>query len=102
MTSRSEQPSEEKRVGSMPDYVSCPFCQEADFDLIGLKSHYLRGWCDVFNATADPVAIIERGRQLLRKWNPCQKSLPGFWGFSCIYEAGHEGQCDFKKKEGIK
>lgn len=31
-------------------YVSCPFCNEADFDLIGLRLHLLRGWCEAFNA----------------------------------------------------
>jgi hypothetical protein len=35
----------------MADYVTCPFCGEGDFDLIGLKAHFLRGWCDAFNDT---------------------------------------------------
>jgi hypothetical protein len=34
--------------------VVCPFCKEGDFDLIGLKSHFMRGWCEVFNATIRP------------------------------------------------
>lgn len=29
----------------------CPFCAEGDFDLVGLKGHLLRGWCDKFNET---------------------------------------------------
>ena len=32
-----------------PIYVSCPFCGEEDYDLIGLKMHFLNGWCDEFN-----------------------------------------------------
>ena len=34
--------------------VTCPFCHEADFDLIGLKIHLQRGHCDIFNETEDP------------------------------------------------
>ena len=29
--------------------VICPFCGEGDFDLVGLKMHLLRGWCDKLN-----------------------------------------------------
>lgn len=32
--------------------VICPFCNEKDFDLIGLKAHLLRGWCSNFNDTS--------------------------------------------------
>ena len=28
--------------------VTCPFCGEKDFDLIGLKIHYERGYCDEY------------------------------------------------------
>ena len=34
------------------DEVICPFCNEKDFDLIGLKAHLLRGWCSNFNNTS--------------------------------------------------
>jgi len=34
--------------------LTCPFCEETDFDDIGLKIHLLRGWCDVFNAVISP------------------------------------------------
>lgn len=33
------------------EYVACPFCGEDEFDLIGLKIHYTRGYCDVFEET---------------------------------------------------
>jgi len=33
------------------EYISCPFCKEDDFDLIGLKGHLLNGRCEVFNLT---------------------------------------------------
>lgn len=31
--------------------VSYPFCKEDDFDLVGLKLHFVRGWCEKFNET---------------------------------------------------
>lgn len=31
--------------------LSCPFCGEDDFDLVGLKRHLSRGWCEVFENT---------------------------------------------------
>lgn len=34
---------------SYTEYISCPFCHDTDFDLIGLKLHLERGHCDVFN-----------------------------------------------------
>lgn len=30
--------------------ISCPFCGENDFDLLGLKIHLMRGWCEQFEA----------------------------------------------------
>lgn len=30
-------------------YISCPFCGEPDFDLIGLKLHISRDYCDSCN-----------------------------------------------------
>ena len=35
----------------MSEYITCPFCNEEDFDLIGLKDHFVKGYCDVFNET---------------------------------------------------
>lgn len=29
--------------------ISCPFCKEDDFDLIGLKGHLINGYCEEFN-----------------------------------------------------
>lgn len=28
--------------------VICPFCKEADFDLIGLEIHLMNNWCDIY------------------------------------------------------
>lgn len=28
--------------------IVCPFCGEKDFDLVGLKYHFERGYCDVY------------------------------------------------------
>lgn len=33
--------------------VACPFCEEKGFDMIGLKMHLIRGWCEVFEQTPD-------------------------------------------------
>jgi hypothetical protein len=33
--------------------MKCPFCEDSDFDLIGLKHHILRGYCEVYNSTPD-------------------------------------------------
>ena len=33
---------------------SCPFCDEDDFDLIGLKHHLRSGHCEVFGNTLTP------------------------------------------------
>jgi hypothetical protein len=30
---------------------NCPFCHDTDFDLIGLKLHFIRGHCAEFNET---------------------------------------------------
>lgn len=29
----------------------CPFCDEDGFDLLGLKLHLMRGYCDMYNNT---------------------------------------------------
>jgi hypothetical protein len=37
------------RNDSCIESIACPFCKEADFDLLGLKSHLLNGDCEGFN-----------------------------------------------------
>src|SRR5688572_7726939 len=32
--------------------MTCPFCGEAEFDPVGLKLHFLNGWCDEFEKLA--------------------------------------------------
>jgi hypothetical protein len=42
-----------------PSNLTCPFCNEPDFDKIGLKRHLLRGWCEEFEDTptsAEPAS----------------------------------------------
>jgi hypothetical protein len=34
--------------------ITCPFCGETGFDLLGLKLHLLRGHCDVFEVLTYP------------------------------------------------
>ncbi len=31
--------------------ICCPFCEEGDFDKVGLKKHIINGWCEIFNNT---------------------------------------------------
>lgn len=38
----------------MSELKSCQFCNEEDFDLIGLKIHYSAGHCEQYNALAIP------------------------------------------------
>ena len=40
------------------DLMSCPFCGEDDFDLVGLKSHLVHGDCDEFNKTENIKRIF--------------------------------------------
>lgn len=35
------------------EYVICPFCKEGDFDLQGLKYHFLMGYCVQFEETEE-------------------------------------------------
>jgi hypothetical protein len=35
--------------------ITCPFCGESDFDLSGLKGHFLSGDCQIYNNTETPV-----------------------------------------------
>jgi hypothetical protein len=40
--SSSEAPSEE---------LTCPFCNETEFDALGLKVHFIKGHCEPYEAT---------------------------------------------------
>jgi len=31
--------------------IQCPFCRETEFDLIGLKGHFEKGYCEVYEKT---------------------------------------------------
>lgn len=44
----------------MMDDVTCPFCGEDDFDLIGLKNHFLAGYCDTFNDVESIPTFLAR------------------------------------------
>lgn len=33
------------------DLIDCPFCKRPDFDLIGLKTHFVLGFCPIYNET---------------------------------------------------
>jgi hypothetical protein len=43
---------DEEKVYPKSDYI-CPFCNQDNFDLIGLKDHFTSGYCDVFNDLPD-------------------------------------------------
>ncbi len=36
-------------ISSIQTTITCPFCDETDFDLVGLKSHLVNGDCEAFN-----------------------------------------------------
>ena len=40
----------------------CPFCEEPEFDLIGIKHHLKSGYCKVFEAIETPDEERERKR----------------------------------------
>ena len=35
------------------EIVSCPFCKSENYDLVGLKQHFEKGYCDVYNIVED-------------------------------------------------
>jgi hypothetical protein len=45
--------------------MKCPFCEEDDFDAIGLKKHLLTpGWCEVFeNVPSDDAPKSDREKE---------------------------------------
>lgn len=54
MSMPSSDPSRYDGSKAEPPYGDaplCPFCGEPDMDLVGLKMHLTRGWCEAFNAT---------------------------------------------------
>ena len=55
--------------------ISCPFCKEDDFDLIGLKIHLIQGQCKEFN-------VIEIRTSLFgfKEINELAKECCGFKG----------------------
>lgn len=44
---------------SKENLKNCPFCDEEDFDLIGLKHHLHSGHCEEFNTTMTPQEATE-------------------------------------------
>lgn len=48
--------------------VKCPFCLEDDFDLIGLKNHFLKGHCDKFNETEAVRPIVRLPKRERKQW----------------------------------
>ena len=43
-------------------FLTCPFCAENGFDMVGLKAHFYR-WCEVFDNIPSP----EQEQALRRK-----------------------------------
>ena len=58
----------------------CPFCAEGEFDLVGLKGHLLRGWCDKFNKIGLDVAL-----EALRDcWRKRRATMDEIWKYATI------------------
>lgn len=53
--------------------LTCPFCSEAEFDAIGLKRHFLLGWCDVFNDTPDTDRLTRSGEEAIENHGSAEK-----------------------------
>ncbi len=54
-------------------YISCPFCGEGDFDKIGLKLHFVNGYCEVYEALPDywmPAAFRPKAADTATKEKP--------------------------------
>ena len=47
-----------------PTYMECPFCKEKDFDLPGLKYHFVMGYCEIYS-----------GIDLVREWSHSVKKV---------------------------
>jgi hypothetical protein len=41
--------AQENNIEIVDENIICPFCKEADFDLVGLKSHLEHGDCETYN-----------------------------------------------------
>ena len=48
---------DEEREPKPEENIFCPFCNQGDFDLIGLRSHLMHGDCKVFNETENLCRI---------------------------------------------
>jgi len=46
-------------LGEVREYITCPFCGESEFDLIGLKSHFENGDCEKYNSTKSIVRMFK-------------------------------------------
>lgn len=58
--------------------IACPFCREADFDLIGLKGHLLR-WCEAFESTDSlHIEALRRGADLARFSEEASERIEAF------------------------
>jgi hypothetical protein len=50
----------ERRPVEWERLAQCPFCNEGDFDLIGLKHHFNAGHCNSFNKTPPHASDASR------------------------------------------
>lgn len=55
--SQSDYAEFNKVIGIKTD-ISCPFCDERGFDLVGLKGHLSYGDCEVYNNTETPSRLL--------------------------------------------
>lgn len=46
------------------EIISCPFCKSTNYDMVGLKQHFEKGYCDVYNTVYDleQEALKERDK----------------------------------------
>lgn len=48
-------------------YINCPFCNEQDFDLVGLKTHLTKGYCETYENTLSFEEELERRKEERKK-----------------------------------
>ena len=75
--------------------VVCPFCGEDDFDLLGLKFHLVRGWCETFEQLNDyPRCMVPDCPYYLKRISTscrCGADEPPHADLSAVpMEKGHE------------
>lgn len=47
--------------------MKCPFCLEDDFDLFGLKLHFIKNYCEIFSKDEPELNALDELRKVQEK-----------------------------------